>query len=434
MANHKDTEAQRPQRKNHALFCDAVPLWFLLIFTLASPLHAQAQDDWVGQINAQIDKLRKTDMRVIVLDAQGRPVPGAVVRIEQLRHDFTIGFVLGEAGFPQAEPDTPVLRCFNAVSLEHWTDWSRLQSGPLDEPDFSAVDRLVDQAELAGLTIRWGGLISADAARNPQWVSFLEGPKLAAALEDHVKGILLRYGGRVDAFDLYTHSLDHSFVEDRLGAAMLRRLHQHARAAAPHAAIALRLENCLAERRLRRAIQHADAMRQAFIPFNEVSISQRIGGLLMQRQLSHGLEMLGELGADVVIGPLEVGGSSDGAAASNLETLLRACFASKPVRGIYFAGLTVDDVADPTAALLDNAGRPLLPGQMVDDLFHSEWWTNETHAADELGNVYTRVFAGTHRVTAILPGGQTLSMTVYLQAQPPPGLSQHIVLLEPMKK
>src|SRR5690606_22600184 len=137
----------------------------------------------------------------------------------------------------------------------------------------------------------------------------------------------------------------------------------------------LPLEGCLVESRLRRGMTHVEAMRDAFVPFSGVTIPQRMGGLLLQRQLSHLLDTLGRLGAPVTVGPLEIGGSSDAAAAQNLETLLRLLFATESVRGVYFGGFTVADVADPAAALLDDAGRPLRPGAVVEGLFDGVWRT-----------------------------------------------------------
>ena len=89
------------------------------------------QGPWVEESDQKIDALRKTDLRVIVLDRQGKAVVAAAVTIEQLRHDFTIGFVLGEQGFAQGVGDKPVWRCFNAVSLQRLTAWPRLQPSPL---------------------------------------------------------------------------------------------------------------------------------------------------------------------------------------------------------------------------------------------------------------------------------------------------------------
>ncbi|MCC6679595.1 MAG: endo-1,4-beta-xylanase [Phycisphaeraceae bacterium] len=388
---------------------------------------------WVEQLNQRIDDIRKTDLRVIVLDAEGKPVSRAAVRIEQISHDFPLGFVLGEGGFDAVRDKLPALAVLNAVALDRLTAWSRLQQNPLAEPDYAAVDEAVREARQLGLHVRWGGLLSADAARNPDWLSLMDKPQMTAAIENHVIDVLQRYRGEVDAFDLYTHSLDHQWVTDQLGDAVIRRLYDQAHAIAPRAALALGLENCLTETRLRKAIEHCKDMRNRFVHFNQVAIEQRMGGVLLQRQLAHGLDLLGELGGDVVIGPLEVGGSSAPAAANNLETLLRILFACDCVRGIYFSGLTIDDVADPNATLIDNAGHLTEPGQLIAGLFGSEWWTNLTIATDEVGNAYARPFTGTHRITATLPDGSTLRTTVYLSKSAPPGLAQHIVLLEPDK-
>ena len=63
------------------------------VFLLARDVPAQPPSDerlW-AQADARIEKHRKADAAVVVLDAEGKPVPGAKVAVEQTRHAFLFG-------------------------------------------------------------------------------------------------------------------------------------------------------------------------------------------------------------------------------------------------------------------------------------------------------------------------------------------------------
>lgn len=401
----------------------------LLVLAIASPSVAQMlRGDWVDATQERIERVRKTELRLIVLGRDGRPVPGASVTIEQLSHDFPLGYALIEPAWPTADPAAPVWRCFNAVSLEPLTGWTRLTPTPDTAPDVADLEELVIEAQRRGMRTRWGGVISADVGRNPDWAAALNGDALVDALENHLQLVLRLFGGRVDAFDVYTHALDHRFVEDRLGKPMVRRLFQQAKVYAPRSTMAVRFTDSLQGTRLHEMVEAVMAMQQDFIPLDAVALEQRTAAPVAQAPLARALEGVGRLGLDIHIVGLEVGGASEAAAAMNLETMLRTLFAEQAVDGIWFGAIRPGAVAVPEAALVDAQGQPTEAGQVVDGLFRKLWWTNATAQTDELGNVTARVFAGSHRITATLPDGTDLTTRVHLPRHDDP----RIVVLQPL--
>ena len=400
-----------------------------LLITAAAPAQ-NMQAPWVDQADARIERHRMTDLRVIVVDAEGRPAPRAKVRVEQVRHDFPFGVVLDVADFEggaqpgAARDDAPVWRCFNAVSLEQASAWPRVQAEP-GQWDFTTVDDMLRWAERRGLVTRWGGLTSADPARVPQWLLALQGKDLAGAVEDHVRTVLVRYGRRVQQFDVHTQMFDHDLLASRLGEPMVRRLHEYAQAMGPDARRSIRFEDGLVGARLQRMIERVVEMREAFVPFDSVSVDQRFTGMILQSPLQKAVDALATLKIDVVVSNLEVSGPTPGAAAVNLEVVLRTLFADPTVRGIFLSGVTGGQFTDATAALLDDEGRPTPAGGVYEGLVRGRWWTDFTADADDLGNVQRRVMAGTYHLTALLPGGATAETTVYL----PVSLETRVVLL-----
>lgn len=397
---------------------------------MVSNVSAQTlRGDWVERTEAEIETVRKTDIRVIVLDERGEYVPGATVRIEQLRHAFPLGYAVGDDGLDRFDPDGPVLRCFNTVSLERLTAWTRLQPEP-GRRDLTGLQPIIDAARRHGLAVHWGGVVSADPAHNPDWLAAIKGDVLVAVIDAHVDSVIDDFGRDVQRFDLYTDAMSHDFVESRLGEQMVRHMFEGAHADAPGPKLAIRYRDTLLGSRLRSMVQHVTAMkREKFIPIEHIAIEQRMNGTLMHSPLSRALSWLDRLNLDVDVVNLQVGGESDAAAAINLETLLRTLFANPHIDGISFAGLTGEAYAEPNAALLFTDGRPTPAGAILDGCFRELWWTDHEATADALGNVETRIFPGAHRITATLPDGRQVSVRVWIDKSP----ESRVILVQPVK-
>lgn len=410
-------------------FCFLIIYVYLCSSVISSASAQSLRGDWVERTEAEIEKYRKTDLRVIVLDENGDYVPGATVRIEQLRHAFPLGYAVGPEGLDRFDPDGPVLRCFNAVSLGRWTEWSRLQPEP-GRRDLDALQPIIDAARERGLAVQWGGVVSADPAQNPDWVAALSGEILAAVLDAHVNSVIGGFGRDVQRFDLYTDAMSHDFVESRLGEQMVRRMYEQAQADAPGATLAVRYRDTLLGSRLREMVQHVTVMkREKFIPIERVAIEQRMNGTLMHSPLSRALSWLDRLNLDADVVGLEVGGDSEAAAAINLETLLRTLFANPHIDGITFAGLTGEAFTEPNAALLLTDGKPTPAGAILDGCFRELWWTDHEATVNELSHIETRVFPGEHHITVALPDGREVSTRVWIEASP----EWRVVLVQPVK-
>ncbi|MEO0514563.1 MAG: hypothetical protein AAF086_04625 [Planctomycetota bacterium] len=228
-----------------------------LTCVVAGPVCAQfVAGDWVERGEVNIREHRMTPVSFLVLDAQGKLVPNAEVRVEQLSHAFTVGFVMGET-FPEAfDSRAEGWRVFNAVSLERLTSWRQMQPGGPGEFLREAVDAAVASAEAAGLGVRWGALVSAEAFDLPEWVVPLRGEALWAAIWSYAQRVAWGYADRVDELDLAEKTLG----QDRLSPATLRLLAMELRAIWPTATPALRYDDVLSGSRVFEVISDIDGV------------------------------------------------------------------------------------------------------------------------------------------------------------------------------
>jgi endo-1,4-beta-xylanase len=389
---------------------------------------------WVDATEQAIDELRKSNLHVLVLDRQGRPVPAATVSIRLLRHDFPFGVTLdadefANGGVPPLQWATrPVYRCFNSVSLQGAASWEMVQPTPQDR-NFQMIDRMLDWSDHAGLSVRWGRVISADIGRLPPWVAPLRGEDLADAVEVYMRGVLSRYGRRVEQFDLYCDLTNHDHLEAQLGVVMVRRLYEMAQAGAPRARLAIRFDDSLYGERSRNMIIRVTHMRESFVPIDVLALDVRLSGKVIHGNLWQALRFIAGLNLPIVICGLEISGPTTQDAAANLEVAMRTFFAHPSIEGVWFGGIRHGRVADPVAAMLDEEGRPTASGLRLEGLVRHIWWNEETIQTDELGNARKRVFAGLHDVVAVLPDGSAARTSVYLK----PREQRQRVVLQPLK-
>src|SRR5258708_6507337 len=94
----------------------------------ALPQGETADDALLAGAEARIDKIRKADLTVLVVDRKGRPLPNAQVKIEQVRHDFLFGCAaLSLLSHPEASREETYQQRFGALFnfatvLTYWHD------------------------------------------------------------------------------------------------------------------------------------------------------------------------------------------------------------------------------------------------------------------------------------------------------------------------
>ncbi|MEM9418448.1 MAG: hypothetical protein AAGA25_05235 [Planctomycetota bacterium] len=390
----------------------AIGLLALLAGLCGSPVTGQfVAGDWVQRGEASIQKYRTTPVSFLVFDAEGNLAPNAEIRIEQVSHAFTIGFV-AHGGFPDAyDANAEGWRAFNAVSLAELTSWRKMQPTGPQGLSTAVVDAAIQAAEDAALQVRWGALLSADAFDLPEWVVPMRGQALFQSARQYLQQVAETYGDTVDDLDIAEETLDHN----RLTPAMLRVLSMDAQNVWPQTPPRLQYDEALYGPRAFDVIRGMDNAIKQKLNIPAFTLNHTFPPRPVQQDLMEpALQRLANLQHPLLIGSLEIGGAHSIETAVNTETVLRTLFAQPMIRGVYFSGLYADDTDDPSAALFDEQHEPTPVSRTLDRLFRDNWWTDVTVTSDELGQAKARVYLGSHWVTATLPDGSNVSVTIDL--------------------
>lgn len=411
---------------------------------LARPLLSAAadntgptDDEILAQAKGRIAKHRQSDGVVTVRGADGRPVPGVTVKVEQVRHDFLFGcnaFMVGR--LREAEREAEYRRrfaaLFNYATLGFFWGGYEPQRG---QPNYDYTDQVLEWCRAQGITCKGHPLAWDHPASSPRWLTddLAEVERLSTA---RVHEIITRFKGRIDLWDVVNEPTDLTRFKNpintwaqKLGAVPFTRLHLDiARQAGPKAT--LLVNDYRVDAAFHRILE---ALRADGKPlFNAIGIQSHMhGGGWPLREVWEVCDRFADFGvplhfteATVVSGPRPGPGENWGATTPELEAR-QADYVTKFYTTLFAhpaaQALTWWDFADEGAWQGAAAGflRKDMSAKPVYDRLHAlikgEWWTKADGRTDAAGEFSTRLFFGTHRVTAQLPGGRTATSEVHFQ-------------------
>ena len=182
-----------------------------------SEAYRKAWDDpaLVKRIDDGIERNRKGDVTLRVVDAEGQPVPGAALAIRQKKHDFLFGcnaFVLGQLGSDERNRQYEELftRICNFATVPiYWQGTEpqqgglRYQEGGEDIWRRPPVDRFIPFGEKYGLTLKAHPMLWHE--HNPDWLP-KDPDALKALYRKRFKALAERYAKDIAIWEVTNES------------------------------------------------------------------------------------------------------------------------------------------------------------------------------------------------------------------------------------
>ena len=384
---------------------------------------------WRQEAEARIDRYRKGDLRIIVRDAEGRPVPGATVLVEQQRHAFAFGAALNLNFLASDDPRVPAYReafadRFNAVVFENELKW--YGPGLRNREAVKAGLAFAEEHDLfvRGHVLIWPGmrhvpgsvrsLVSALRA-DPDDEASREA--LRAAVEERIDTMAKRLAGRVDDWDVVNEAFAHHDVMDVLnaagtphGAGVMVDWFKRARRADPGAKLYLNdygilTAGSVADRHQTHFYETAQNLLDRGAPLDGLGMQAHFGSSLTPpTKLWSYFDRFAALGLPIKVTEFDINLDDPVLKADYTRDFYTAAFAHPSVNGILSWGFWAGRHWRPDAAYLnpDFSSRP--SDEALRGLLFERWWTDLRLETDTLGEASARVFRGQHRVTISAPG------------------------------
>ncbi|MFB3826522.1 MAG: endo-1,4-beta-xylanase [Bryobacteraceae bacterium] len=383
---------------------------------------------WEAGAAARIEQIRKADLRVVVRDARGRPVPRAGVRVQMKRHAFGFGTAVAAEVLLAESPDAEryrktVLELFNKVVLENdlkWPQWERNRRRALDALGWLRAHGITD---IRGHNLVWPGWkwLPPDLpglASNPA--------DLAGRVNSHIAEEASAVRGLVTEWDVVNEPYSSRDLLKILGDEVMAEWFRKAREADPGALLYINDFSIL-------SAGGADAKHQDYY-YNTIKMLDRLGapvqGIGMQGHFNAKLtpparvleilDRFAKLGKRIQVTEFDIDIDDQQLQAKYTRDFLTAVFSHPAVDGFLMWGFWEGRHWRPRGAMYRRDWSPKPNAEVFRGLVFHEWWTNAAGETDADGVYATRGFLGEYeievsgrRVEVALPrGGREVSVVL----------------------
>lgn len=400
---------------------------------------------WRKEALIRIEKIRKGDLVVEVVDADGKPVEGAEVKIEMQRHAFRFGNTVnahllgaGKEGFPytkvrngqkfvttweEAQKYREVVKeFFNAVTFESEFRphvWKQQMSGSARGKKSygilmeSAIPWLREhEIGIRGHYLSWGAMdfnaIEKVYVGNPEahrkW------------LWDHMADVLTKTDGVVTEWDTINHIVawgKHTYEKEYGGMEILAEIMAEARRLAPETTHAINEGKILPEGYKRepykRVIRFLNEKGQA--PDTVGFMAHfALTSLTPPEELLEVYDDFSKIAPQLQLSEFDVeAGDDEELQADYYRDVMLATFSHPNFNAIVQWGFWENAHWKPHAALWRKDWSLKSAGKVFVDLVANQWWTNETVKTNASGRSQVRGFLGDYKVV-VRSEGKTMTV------------------------
>jgi len=385
----------------------------------------QAELAALEQTSADIEKNRKRDATVRVIDAAGKAVAGATVKVRHIRHDFLFGcniFMFDRFG--NAEENALYKKrfgeLFNAATTGfYWASYEPVKG----QPKYAYTDAVVKWAREHHIRLKGHPLLWDHDAGKPKWADRKQ--PAPDVQKKRVSDILKRYAGKIEFWEVVNEP-------SHLPNFKIDNPYRWARQADAKAYLIVNDYNVMADgfppffTLLKTAIDNG-------VPFDGIGI-QAHEPRTMRFPLGRCREILDHyatLGKELhiteftptssgekITGSHVQGVWDEAAQADYAEKFFRLCFAHKDVVALTWWDLCERGAWLKGGGLLHKDLSPKRVYTRLKKLIHEEWSTRITARTDAAGNATVRGFHGTY-TAVVTAGGKTTKTEFHLPKEGP---------------
>jgi len=375
----------------------------------------EADAPWRKAAAERIEKYRKADVKVVVMDATGQPVAGATVRIEQQRHAFGFGSCVIPALIEGTGPDSDRYReiiktSYSKVVIENDLKWGMWDgsAGEGHRTVLAALQWLHDQ----GIAVRGHNLVWPSWKFTPASLAAFKNDPVALErhIESHIGDEVGATKGQLTEWDVVNEPFDNHEILDLLAPDAMVSWFKLVHRIDPQPVLYLNDFAGLTERGEDTPHKQAfektlRALKDGGAPIGGLGIQAHFGTqFTAPGQLLKELDRWAALGLDIQITEFDLNVDDDAAQAQYTHDFMTAVFSHPSVTALLTWGFWEGADWKPQAALYRKDWSIKPNGQAWNDLVLKEWHTDLTAPTDATGTVATRGFMGQYQVTVTYHG------------------------------
>ncbi len=373
----------------------------------------EADAAWRAPAQARIEAIRKGDIAIRVLDANGAAIPNADVHVAMTRHAFHFGSFVGH-DITKNDADSQKLRetfplMFNtATSPLYWQDWG-WQSPEMRTRYMASIKYLADNK------IPWRGhpFVWAAEAYVPTKLKALAGKptEYRKFVLDHVTDVSAAVAPFKPTFiDVLNEPRDDKYTIDRIGIDGIAEAFRIARKAVPDARLFVNDYGIISggglnTRNVAFYHDYLDRLAKADTPFDGIGMQGHFGAILTDpaRVLAI-FDDFARHGKAIQITEFDIDTTDEEAQADYTRDILTAAFSHPNFEAFTVWGWWEGDHWRPNGAMLRRDWSPKPNYHAWRKLVFSDWWTDTKLNSDANGIAKLRGFLGNYKAVVTVDG------------------------------
>ena len=364
----------------------------------------------VAATQAAIEKHRKADAKVRIVDAGGRPLPSVKVSVEQISHEFLFGCNIYMFDRYKSEAQNAAYKkrfeeLLNYATVGFYWRWYEPQRG---RPNYQYTDKVVAWCRDHGIRMKGHPLLWGDSAGVPPWSQGQPSPEIQ---RQRVQDIIGRYRGKIEFWEVVNEP-------SHLAEPKIDEPYRWARQVDPRSCLIVNDYHVLADSGPG-FFKLLTAAKRNGVPFDGIGIQaheprtmrfplDRVQEILDQyATLGKGLnitEFTPTSAGQKITGSHRAGVWDEAAQADYAVKFYRVCFAHPAMRAITWWDLSDQGSWLPGGGMLRADMSPKPVYEQLKRLIHQEWKTALHATTDNNGRFSFRGFCGTYRVVLDVQG------------------------------
>ncbi len=374
---------------------------------------------WRQAAAERIERIRKADLALRVVDAAGRPVPGAKLSVVQTKQDFYRGTCVNgglfqrSAGTPEGERyRAEIKRLFNLAVFEgmmKWPSWDKAKGKALEITAWLAAN---------GLAVRSHCLVwpswkytPADLKEHQQDAEYLRRRCL-----EHIQDECSALRGKVIQYDVMNEPYSNHDLMDVLGQSVMVDWWKAAKSADPEAKLFINDYGILTDDR-----EHQDHYAKTIkylldngAPLEGIGLQSHFHSQCVPpTRLLEILDRFGQFNLPIMITEYDQRLFDEDCQGDYMRDFLTVIFSHPAVQGFLMWGFWDGSHWLNNAPIFKRDWTLKKSGQAYIDLFLNQWLTKAEGAADAQGEYRLRGFLGEYEVVAS-QAGREVRQTVRL--------------------
>ena len=370
---------------------------------------------WRIEAAGRIDKYRKSDLEIEVVDASGTPVPNAEIKLEMKRHAFLFGTAVPD-NFLADSPDMKrqreeVKKLFTDGTLENNLKWNRWERPENRESALKVVDWFNEN----GIPLRGHCLIWPSWNYLPKRLKTLESDPAALqkACLEHIHEEIAALQGKIHIWDVLNEPYSSHDLTDLCGSKVIDEWFKAAREADPSAKLFLNDYDILSDyaggKRLtahqKRLFEILDMLKANKSPIDGVGCQSHFGnkpvppGIILAM-----IDKLAKNVKEIQITEFDTDLQDEELAADFCRDFLTVAFSHPSMTAFQMWGIWDGDHWRDSAPVFRKDWTLKPSGKAMLDLLFKEWWTQLDGKTNSAGRFEARVFKGSYELNVMHNG------------------------------